>query len=100
MRGYITLNDSKNFYVGDVEVVESGPYDGMTFVRVNYDETGRKKLNNILNAHFSMVEWITIIVDTNHKVVKIVVYSEEDAKEYDVPNLFSQKMLDTLIKGI
>ena len=100
MRSYITLADSKNFYVGDIEVVESGPYDGMTFVRVNYDEIGRKKLNDILNSHFSMVEWITIIVDTSHKVVKIVALSEEDNKEYDIPNLFSRKMLNNLIKGI
>lgn len=101
MRSYITLTDSKKFYVGDIEVVESGPYDGMTFVRVNYNETGRKKLNDLLNAHFSMVEWITIIVNTNHEVVKIVAYSEEDAKEYDIPrNLFSRKMLNNLIKEV
>ncbi len=100
MEAFITMVNQNNFYVGDVEEVASGPYDGMTFVRVNYDETGRKKLNNILNSHLSMTEWVTLIVDTNYKVIKIVVFSEEDNKEYDVTDLFSTKLLNKLLKDI
>lgn len=100
MRDYISLINSRNFYVGDVEEVSSGPYDGMTFVRVNYDETGRKKLNNILKSHLSMTEWVTIIVNTKHKVVKIVAFSEEDNKEYDVTEFFSKDILNKLLKEI
>ena len=40
MRDYISLINSKNFYVGDVEEVASGPYDGMTFV-IFYHKTSQ-----------------------------------------------------------
>lgn len=100
MKGQISIVNSKNFYVGDVEEVSSGPYDGMTFVRVNYDEIGRKKLNNILKSHLSMTEWITIIVNTNHKVVKIVVFSEEDNKEYDITELLTKKLITHLLSNL
>mgnify|MGYP003290094891 CR=1 FL=1 len=64
---------------GDVEEQE----DGRTFVRLWYDENQLKKINERYNSHLSMTEWVTVVVNKG-KVEKIVAYSEEDNKEYQI----------------
>lgn len=96
MKKIITLTSSKNFYVGDIEEVENEE----TFVRVYYNEEGLKTLNDILKSHISMDEWITLVLNSNKKIVKIVVYSRNDSREYDITYLFSTDMINKLLREV
>lgn len=82
-------------YIGDVEEAEQG-----LFVRIYYTDKDRQELNKKFNAHFSMSEWITMVLDLETKKVKcIVAYSEADNKEYDVSSFFTESQINNLIKG-
>jgi hypothetical protein len=77
--------------IGDIEQI-----DEELFIRLNYTEAELKEINETLRSNLSMDEWITIVYKKNNacKIIqysdfKVVAYSENDRKEYDLLNYFT-----------
>ena len=89
------MNEINGLYIGDVEETNEG-----LFIRIYYLDKERQELNEKFNAHFSMSEWITMVLNLKTKEVKhIVAYSEADNKEYDVSSFFTESQINNFIKG-
>lgn len=70
--------------VYDIEKVD----DDTIFLRINLLPRDRKELNGILGSHINGREWITVVLKRDG-IEKIVVYAENDNKEYDITELYS-----------
>lgn len=88
------MDEINGLYVGDVEETDEG-----LFIRIYYMDKERQELNKKFNAHLSMDEWITIVLDLKTKEVNcIVAYSKIDNKEYDVSSIFTKSQINNLIE--
>ena len=70
--------------VYDIERVD----DDTIFLRINLLPRDRKELNGILRSHIGDSEWITAVLKRDG-FEKIVVFSYQDDKEYDITKLYS-----------
>lgn len=70
--------------VYDIERVD----DDTIFLRINLLPRDRKELNGILGSHIGDSEWITVVLKRDG-IEKIVVFSYQDDKEYDITKLYS-----------
>lgn len=70
--------------VYDIERVN----DDTIFIRINLFPRDRKALNAILDSHIHSREWITAVLK-HDGFEKIVVFSYQDDKEYDITKLYS-----------
>lgn len=70
--------------VYDIERVD----DDTIFLRINLLPRDRKELNGMLGSHINGREWITVVLKRDG-IEKIVVFSYQDDKEYDITKLYS-----------
>ena len=89
--------ETKYFKIGDVEKVD----EETCFIRLWFNETQRKELNEKFNAEFSSTEWITLVVNLKTKEVsKAVALCEAQNKEYDVMSIFTKEDLRYYVENM
>lgn len=80
--------------VYDIERVN----DDTIFLRIILLPRDRKELNGILRSHIGDSEWITVVLKRDG-IEKIVVYSENDNKEYNITELYSSAEKEAILEN-
>ena len=80
--------------VYDIEKVD----DDTIFLRINLLPRDCKELNGILGSHINGREWITVVLKRDG-IEKIVVFSYQDNKEYDITELYSPAEKEAILEN-